>query len=174
MAPGPRAQPGVSHLSRSRALPSPRPHSPPKGPARDILKELLKPSPYPPSFPRDLALRNSAHHNSSQENHRLLNESDDWIFPSAPQTESETYVQRPRNELTQEGCNSVSPQPGRLIGHPQVSRARRSPRTQETDRGQHCHALPQEDQRESVAKQTLLCSAEPHRSIERNVNKDAL
>ena len=32
-APGPRARPGVSHLSGRRALPGPHPHPPPKGPA---------------------------------------------------------------------------------------------------------------------------------------------
>lgn len=32
-APGPRARPGVSHLSGRRALPGPHPHPPPKAPA---------------------------------------------------------------------------------------------------------------------------------------------
>ena len=43
-------------------------------------------------------------------------------LPTPPQTQSETCFQMPRNELTHQGCNSVSPQSRRLTGHPQTSR----------------------------------------------------
>lgn len=52
-APGPRARPGVSHLSGRRVLPGPRPHPPPKGPAGHRAGRAPKAAGCPSSRPGD-------------------------------------------------------------------------------------------------------------------------